>query len=309
MRPSVVRPLVLVLAALAAAPRAGAQPAASQGADRLAWLTGCWERRSGERVVEEHWLAPRGGVLLGVGRTTQAGALVEHEFVRIAEAGDTLVYHAAPSGQPAAEFRAPLPAAGAREIVFANPAHDFPQRVAYRAVGGDSLLARIEGSRGGAARAVDFAYARVPCGGTRPPARPVDTTPPLPSVTLPPALDRVLRDYERGWTAGDEAALAELFTADGFVLQGGRPPRRGRAAIREAYASAGAPVALRALAYATADSVGYIVGAYGERPGVDQGKFVLALRRGRDGRWRIAADMDNPSPRAAPPAAGSAPRE
>ncbi|HWU52548.1 MAG TPA: hypothetical protein VN153_06990, partial [Tahibacter sp.] len=34
---------------------------------------------------------------------------------------------------------------------------------------------------------------------------------PLPSVTLPPAIARVLRDYEKAWIARDDAALASLF--------------------------------------------------------------------------------------------------
>ena len=62
---------------------------------------------------------------------------------------------------------------------------------------------------------------------------------------------------------------------------------------------------LRALAYATEGPVGYIIGAFGrsEETG-DTGKFVLALRRRTDGRWMIAADIDNsnsPPRRAAPP--------
>lgn len=46
----------------------------------------------------------------------------------------------------------------------------------------------------------------------------------LPTVTLPAELDRVLRDYERSWRARDPKGLASLFTTDGFVLSGGRPP-------------------------------------------------------------------------------------
>lgn len=118
---------------------------------------------------------------------------------------------------------------------------------------------------------------------------------PMPSVQLPAALDRVLRDYERAWKAGDAAALAELFAEDGFVLQNGRAPVRGRAAIAKAYAGqAGGELRLRALAYATADTVGYILGAYsyGNRPG-DIGKFTVTLRRPRGGAWEIFSDMDN----------------
>ena len=126
---------------------------------------------------------------------------------------------------------------------------------------------------------------------------------PLPSVTLPPALDRVLRDYERAWRSRDVDALVALFTPDGFVLQPERPPARGRAALAEVYpGQGGGPLRLRALAYATADTVGYIVGAYGYgNDPADAGKFTLTLRRARDGRWLIASDMDNgnaPPPRA-----------
>lgn len=116
----------------------------------------------------------------------------------------------------------------------------------------------------------------------------------LPSVALPPVLDRVLRDYEKQWGARSPAGLAALFTDDGFVLQNGRPPARGRAAIEQAYAGQGGPLSLRALSFATADTVGYIVGAYTSSAGSpDVGKFILLVRRARGGPWRIAADMDN----------------
>jgi len=119
----------------------------------------------------------------------------------------------------------------------------------------------------------------------------------LPSVQLPSELDRVLRDYEREWAARSPVGLAGLFTEDGFVLQPGRSPARGRADIEKAYQGSGGPLALRALAYATADTVGYIVGAYARAAGEpDVGKFILLVRRVQGGAWRIAADMDNGSP-------------
>jgi ketosteroid isomerase-like protein len=130
----------------------------------------------------------------------------------------------------------------------------------------------------------------------------------LPSVVLPPELERVLRDYERAWRAGDATALAALFAEDGFVLQSNRPPVRGRAAIQAAYAGeGGGPLRLRALAFASADTIAYIVGGYGygDQPG-DVGKFTLTLRRESGGPWRIYSDMDNqnaaPKPRRAAPA-------
>ena len=124
---------------------------------------------------------------------------------------------------------------------------------------------------------------------------PVQDAPRLPSTALPPELERVLRDYERAWQAKDAKGLADLFAEDGFVLASGRPPARGRAAIRAAYANSGGALALRALAYSTEGDVGYVIGAFGQTPGgEDSGKFVLALKKVGE-RWLIAADIDNSS--------------
>ena len=116
----------------------------------------------------------------------------------------------------------------------------------------------------------------------------------MPSVELPPELDRVLTDYAAAWTGDDEDALAALFTPDGFVTSRSGWIR-GREDIKQRYEETGGNLQLRAVAYATSDTVGYIIGAYGygENPGgPDRGIFVLALRLGDDGRWLIAADID-----------------
>lgn len=128
---------------------------------RIAWLTGCWERRAGARLVEEQWMAPRGGMMLGMSRTVRGDTLVEYEQLRIYERGGSLVYAAAPSGQEPAEFVST--ALTDSMIVFGNPAHDFPQRIVYRRAGPDSLAASVEGLSRGKPRTVSFPYARTPC--------------------------------------------------------------------------------------------------------------------------------------------------
>ena len=145
-----------------------ALPAAAQAQppiDRLAWLGGCWQRTAGGGAVtiEEQWMAPRGGAMLGVSRTVRRDSVVEYEFLRIHAAGDTLVYDAMPSGQRRTEFRAAPGAGDAAEVTFANPAHDFPQRIVYRRAGADSMVARIEGMRGGQLRTVSFPFRRAAC--------------------------------------------------------------------------------------------------------------------------------------------------
>jgi ketosteroid isomerase-like protein len=116
----------------------------------------------------------------------------------------------------------------------------------------------------------------------------------LPSVDLPAPLARVLTDYESAWQRKDAAALAALFAEDGFVLSSGVPPVRGRAAIEKHYTGQGGPLSLRALAYATEGSIGYIIGGFARQKGEpDIGKFTLTLRKGAQGRWLIMSDMDN----------------
>ena len=120
------------------------------------------------------------------------------------------------------------------------------------------------------------------------------TPQPLPSVQLPLPIARVLSDYEQAWHARDAAALAALFTEDGFVLSSGVPPVRGRSEIQRHYSEQGGPLALRALAYATDGAVGYIIGGFAHREGeADIGKFTLTLRQDAGGRWLIVSDMDN----------------
>jgi hypothetical protein len=125
---------------------------------QLGWLTGCWQSARGSATVEERWSSPDGGMLLGTGRTVRAGKVVDYEFTRIFERGDTLVYAALPMNQAPTEFLAAR-SSPADSVVFSNPAHDFPTVVAYRPVGRDSLLAWIAG--GG--KRVEFKYARMAC--------------------------------------------------------------------------------------------------------------------------------------------------
>jgi len=115
-----------------------------------------------------------------------------------------------------------------------------------------------------------------------------------PSVKLPPALARVLTDYEAAWRSRDAAALARLFAEDGFVLPNGRPPVRGRAAIQQYYTGQGGPLALRAIAFAADGGVGYIIGGFAGQEGEpDIGKFTLTLSKAAGGRWLIVSDMDS----------------
>ncbi|MEX2151950.1 MAG: DUF6265 family protein [Gemmatimonadaceae bacterium] len=142
-----------------------ASPATGQGGGIAAvrWLASCWEMSAPNRRVVERWYEPSSGEMRGNSRTIAGAREIEGERLRIYEKGDTLVYDAHPSGQARTEFRGRPTVAG--EIAFENPQHDFPQRISYRKVGSDSLLARIEGDRAGRRAPVNYAYRRVGCSG------------------------------------------------------------------------------------------------------------------------------------------------
>jgi hypothetical protein len=161
---------VLLLAVVTGAAHAQAVPAPSEAAQgiaavqRLSWFAGCWRRQAASSavVVEEHWMIPRAGMSLGVGRTVRGDSLVTtFEQLRLFHRAGRAVYHAEPAGQPPADFEAQ--STSDTLVVFENASHDFPQRISYRKHGADSLIARTEGTVRGQARAFEFAYTRTSC--------------------------------------------------------------------------------------------------------------------------------------------------
>ena len=122
----------------------------------LGWLSGAWKMEVNGRLIEEQWTTPAGGSMLGVSRTIKNGKMVEFEFLRIEEREGTLVYIAQPRGVPPTEFR--LVSAASNEWVFANPKHDFPQRIRYRRNPDGSVTARVEDESG--KKGSNFQYTR-----------------------------------------------------------------------------------------------------------------------------------------------------
>lgn len=151
-----VAPLALI-AALAGA--AGAEsPAAT--VDDLAWMAGYWVRDAGGgRRVEELWLPPAGGLMLGLHRDTAPGRRPFFENLRIDEDAEGVpTYWASPGGGEPVPFR--LVEHGDRHAVFANPAHDFPRRITYRLAADGTLHARVEG--GTEDRVAEWSWTRAP---------------------------------------------------------------------------------------------------------------------------------------------------
>ncbi|MBB6426622.1 DUF6265 family protein [Sphingopyxis sp. JAI128] len=128
-----------VIAAVLAIVLVAASPAAH--VDDLGWLAGDWASEADGRWTEESWTAPRGGVMLGHSRSGRGEELREYEFIRIAADGDGVIaYIAMPQGGAPVAFR--LVRQEVSSAIFENPAHDYPQRIAY-VRDGDTLTATI----------------------------------------------------------------------------------------------------------------------------------------------------------------------
>jgi hypothetical protein len=137
--------LALVLTGWGAVLAAAAAEGGAARLEDLAWMAGSWAVEEGDTRSEEHWTRPAGGLMLGVHRDVR-GERARFEFLRIVAGEDGIVYLASPQGREPTPF--PLAESSPGRAVFANPDHDFPQRILYWRAGED-LCAAVEGTLDG----------------------------------------------------------------------------------------------------------------------------------------------------------------
>lgn len=136
-------------------------PAAKATLQDFAWLAGHWRIEQPERQVDEQWMAPAGGLMLGMARNIQGGKVREYEFTLLRQDPDgDIFYVASPSQQTETAFK--LTSLRDGEAVFENPQHDFPKKIVYARQADGSLLAAIEGpGSDGKPRRVEYPFQRV----------------------------------------------------------------------------------------------------------------------------------------------------
>jgi hypothetical protein len=127
-------------------------------------MTGTWVHEAQGARVTESWVGPQNGMMVAANLSAWAGGKRFHEFLRIADTPEGFSYYASPGGRPAEEFK--LLEIGERRVVFENPAKAFPRRILYWR-DGDALMARIEGTVDGAAKAEEWRFISArPAGGS-----------------------------------------------------------------------------------------------------------------------------------------------
>ena len=135
-----------------------ADAAAPFTVDGLAFLAGSWQTVPGpaEPAVEEHWMKPAGGTLIGMGRVSAGGKTYFFEYLRVETRPDGIYYVAQPKGGPPTAFKLVKLAPG--EAVFENLEHDFPKRLIYKKLADGGLFARTEGDGTEKEKPSEFRY-------------------------------------------------------------------------------------------------------------------------------------------------------
>jgi ketosteroid isomerase-like protein len=243
-------------------------------------MLGHWAREDG--TGSETWMAA-GPALLGIGFATTSAGTSWFEVLIISEVDGVLTYTGIPGGQQAVDF--PLVETGAESVLFANPAHDHPQRIRYQRRS-EILSAEIESTRRGSEL---WTWQRAEF---------------TPSV--------VLEDAERRF-ASDSAvrgadAWASDFAAEGVLWRRGRPPIMGPEAIRESMQRVFSDSQSLLVwephtsALSPAGDMGFTLGCYQllrQEPGLPpaqegRGTYLTIWRRQVDGSWRAVFDTGLP---------------
>lgn len=114
------------------------------------------------------------------------------------------------------------------------------------------------------------------------------------------AIEAAVQRYVEASNQGDAEALASLYADDAVLLPPDHEPVRGRAAIGEFWRQGtDEGLEVSTLTVEVDGNLGYLVGRYNlpatdEEP-ADSGKYVMCLKRQRDGAWKLTADIWNRS--------------
>ena len=108
------------------------------------WLIGSWENNTPEGLLIEKWAPLNDSVLSGISYVTKGADTLFSETMKLKVKGDKLLYIPTVKDQNnAMPVIFTSTSITNNEMIFENPTHDYPQKIIYRQVTNDSLLAEI----------------------------------------------------------------------------------------------------------------------------------------------------------------------
>ncbi|MBN9296226.1 MAG: hypothetical protein J0I41_04395 [Filimonas sp.] len=125
------------------------------------WLVGTWENKTSRGSLFESWTIESDSAYRGKSYFLKNNDTVVLENIRLVHNGQGIFYIPAVKNQNGGQ---PIPFAlktmTATEMIFENPAHDFPQVISYKRITNDSLFAKISGTKNGVYREQAFPMKR-----------------------------------------------------------------------------------------------------------------------------------------------------
>ena len=152
----------------------GPAPAAAAPAkatvDQLAWVTGAWTGKLGERTIEQHWSAPLAGSIVAMYRSIQGNRATLYELLAMEQEGEGVVLrikHFAPGrGLVSQEAKDQsmdhtLVSLEGRTAVFEGGAGPTPTRITFTNPDPDTLNISVARQREGKPVTTEFKYTRI----------------------------------------------------------------------------------------------------------------------------------------------------
>ncbi len=120
----------------------------SQKSEQLKWMVGTWKIQAGKNLIIEQWQIVNDSTLTGKSLFVRNGTdTIPQETIELAYRNGNWLYIPTVKDQNKAQpvsFK--LIYQKGTEFISENPAHDFPQRIAYRRIQ-NQLFASIEGKK------------------------------------------------------------------------------------------------------------------------------------------------------------------
>lgn len=128
----------------------------------IRWILGAWQMNSSYGTTTEDWHEISATEWNGAGFfIDKQGDTLFSEGLRLIALNDTLWYLPTVPGQnDGKEVQFKEAKLSDTEVVFENPAHDFPQRIVYHKTSDTSILAYVEGKDNGKDRKEEFHFVK-----------------------------------------------------------------------------------------------------------------------------------------------------
>jgi hypothetical protein len=125
------------------------------------WLIGNWENELEQGILSESWEKANDSTFNGKSFFIKDKDTLNNETIVLSQKGDDLFYVPVVQGQNNNEpvvFK--MTKADAKQLVFENPKHDFPQKISYTKINNDSIVAAISGVVNGKAESESYPMKR-----------------------------------------------------------------------------------------------------------------------------------------------------